>query len=60
MNSKNEILKCRHKLNAVGSTCKERLSTIPASQNGTKARYAKRRPASYLDRKSNVNSQIVK
>lgn len=30
-------------------TCKERLSIMPASQNGTKAKYAKRKPASYLD-----------
>ena len=29
-------------------TCKERVSTMPASQNGTKAKYARRRPASYL------------
>jgi len=29
-------------------TCKERPSITPASQNGTKAKYAKRRPASYL------------
>lgn len=29
-------------------TCKERLSITPASQNGTKAMYAKKRPASYL------------
>lgn len=30
------------------NTCKERLSIAPASQNGTKAKYPKRRPASYL------------
>lgn len=31
-------------------TCKERLSMTFASQNVTKAKYARRRPASYLSR----------
>lgn len=29
-------------------TCNERPSIVPASQNGTNAKYAKKRPAAYL------------
>ena len=39
-------------------TCKERPSITPASQNGTKAMYAKRRPATYLHGNS-YNKQVT-
>lgn len=31
---------------------------MPASQNGTKAKYAKRRPASYLGSRKNIVKRI--